>query len=657
MNSIKKIIKNISKTHGIYQFFNDKWIIIYIWKSVNLKSRVSSYFSSKTKLNFAKLKMVKQISDVKTIITNNETESLILETTLIKKHLPKYNILMKDGKNHVYIKITDDVIPKIIKTRFKNWKWEYYGPYTSIWYVNNTLKLIKKIFWYATCNIIFEKNNWIFKIKSSWNTKIPCMDFYTWTCIWPCILLNENILKYLSKIEEIKLFLKWNTKEIIKKLENKMLEKAKQLEFEQAEIIKKNIESINAIQVNQIVREWVNWDFNIINYIEKYDKYFIWFIEIRDSKITGFYNYEIKNELKEEKEEVIKNFIERKFIELKEEYIKNEKMKKYIFIIPFKLEEKINENIEIEVPKIWAKKELLEFCYKNIYEYAHKSHIDSLSTKGFTKQTMQNILDISWFNKINKSIIFECNDISHISWNFTVASRSIIENWKSNTSKYKKFKIKTLENQKIDDFGSMKEIITRRLKEIEKTWKIPDLIVIDGWKWQLSSVNKIIEDEKINSTNKDFLELLKNLQIVSIAKRDEELFVENPLNPPYQGEIENNYSSSSKEKIENCYSSPDKGRLGGVLKIVLKKDSNELRLIQKIRDEAHRFAITFNRDSRIKAMKKNILESLPWFWPKTRSKLLKKYWNVDNINNVPKNELLKLINKNQLETLENHWII
>lgn len=622
MKNIEKILKNISSSPWVYQFLNSAWNIIYIWKSINLKNRVNSYFNSKTKLNFAKIKLVKQIADIKTILTNNETESLILETTLIKKHLPKYNILMKDGKNHIYIKITDETVPRVIKTRFKNWNWEYFWPYTSTNYVNNILKVIKKLFWYITCNIVFENNDWEIKIKSNWNTKFPCIDFYTWTCSWPCKLWKDNIWEYLNRIEEIKLFLKWNINDIVKNLEIKMLKKAKNLEFEQAEILKKYIESINSLKINQIVREWIIWDYSVINYIEKFDNFYIWLIEIKDSKITWFYNFEIKNNLKEEKEEIIKEFIERKFVEIENENIKNKQKNKNIFIIPFNLNQKINNNINIEVAKIWAKKELLDLCYKNIYEYAYKSHIESLSTKWFTKQTMINILDLLWYEKINKSIIFECNDISHISWNYTVASRSIIENWKSNTSKYKKFKIKTLEDQKIDDFWSMKEIITRRLKEIEKTNFIPDLIIIDWWKWQLNSVLKIINNEKNNSDNLDYKNLIEKLQIVSIAKKQEELFV---------------------KWLDNA--------------IILSKDSQELKLIQKIRDEAHRFAITFNRDSRIKAMKKNILESLPWFWVKTRTKLLKKYWNIDNLKNVSNEELLKIINKNQLETLENHWII
>ena len=191
----------------------------------------------------------------------------------------------------------------------------------------------------------------------------------------------------------------------------------------------------------------------------------IWLIEIKESKITWFYNYEIKNELNEEKEEILKNFIERNFIEEKNCEKKN------FFIIPFKIKEKLNQNIILEIPQIWTKKELLDLCYKNIYEYAYKNHLNSLSTKWFSKKTMQNLLDILNYKKINNSIIFECNDISHISWNYTVASRSIIENWKSNTKKYKKFKIKTLSEWKIDDFWALKEIIKRTRRKKEKIIK------------------------------------------------------------------------------------------------------------------------------------------------------------------------------------------
>ncbi len=614
---LENILKNLPKNPWIYQFFNSAWKIIYIWKSVNLKSRVNSYFNGKGKLNFAKQKMVNQICDIRTILTNNETESLILETTLIKKYEPKYNILMKDWKNHIYIKITKELIPQVIKTRFKkNDRATYFWPYISTGYVNNILKLVKKLFWYRSCNINFslkdksgeiEEEN--IELSNIWTTKIPCMDYYIKRCSWPCLKHLSKVKDYKENIKKIEDFLRWNTYKIKQDLEAKMYQNAKELKFEEAQKIKDNLESIKILEQNQIVRDWVDWDYNVINFIEKFERFFIGMIEIKDSKIVGFHNYEIKNSLEEEKEEILKSFIEKVYSE--------ENDPKINYLIPFEIDF-WNIWIKTQTPKIGTKNDLLSLCYKNIYEYAYKSHIDSLSTKGFSKKTMENILASLWYEKINKDLVFECNDISHISWNHTVASRSIIENGKSNSSKYKKFRIKSLEEQKINDFDSMREIMQRRIKEIQKTEYIPDLIIIDGWKWQLSSVNEILQQHI------DEVPLLQNLQLVWLAKREEELFIVKDW------------------KFE---------------KVMLEKNSSELRLVQKIRDEAHRFAITFNRDSRIKAMKKNILEELPWFWPKTRSKIIKKYWNIEKLKQVEKEELKLILNKNQIETLENHSII
>lgn len=625
-NSISLIIKKISKLPWIYQFFDKDSKIIYIWKSVNLKSRVSSYFNDKNKLNFAKKQMVKQIVDIKTIITNNETESLILENTLIKKYKPKYNILLKDDKNHLYVKITNEAIPRIIKTRIKtqgelSWKdnrgypgvksWKYFWPYISTGYVNNILRFLKKSINYRSCNIIFWKeNNKVIIKKTNW-VKIPCIDYYIKTCSWPCLLEDEKTQKYIKDIEKIKDFLKWDFKETTKKLEEDMKIEAKKLNFEKAKEIKDLIESINSLSESQIVRDLVNWDYDIINYIEKYNKTYIWHIEIKDGKIVWFFSYEIKSKLKETIDEKLKIFIERKKVENIHKWIKG------TFVIPTKIE---IEDTKIEVPEIWAKLDLLKLCYKNIYNHAYKKHLDSLSTKWFSKKTMEDLLDIVWYKKINKSLIFECNDISHLSWAHTVASRSVIENWKTNSNKYRKFRIKTLEDYKIDDFASLKEIIERRLNEILKTSIVPDLIIIDWWKGQLSSTIKILNIFKEN--NPEHIEILNKIQIISIAKKEEELFL------PWEKES-----------------------------IILKKDSNKLRLVQKLRDEAHRFAIDFNRKSRIKSMKRNILESLPWFWPITRKKILRSFWSVEKLSDVNKVELAKILNKNQIETLEDHGII
>ncbi|MDP2090032.1 MAG: excinuclease ABC subunit UvrC [Candidatus Gracilibacteria bacterium] len=612
MSNIKTILNQIPKSPGIYKFMDKNDNIIYVGKSVNLKSRVNSYFNGKSKLNFAKQKMVNLICNIDTIVTNNETESLILETTLIKKHLPKYNILMKDGKNHIYIKITDEEYPQVIKTRFKSANYKksnnikkevYFGPYTSTYYVTNILKILKTVFGYG----VGEHN--FFKSKNSYT-----LDKY--------IFRNDYKLSDYHKIlENIKDFLNGNTSKIKQSLEEKMREKAKNLQFEEAQKIKEKLASICILEETQIVREGVTGNYNVINFVEKFDKFHIGMIEIIDGKITGYYNYDIENKLDEDNNEIIKNFIENYIIAPL--VISEEKVSIPTILLPINIDiekDELLQKIKIESPQIGVKKELLDLCYKNIYEYAYKSHMESLSTKGFTKKTMQNLLEILGYKQINKDIIFECNDISHISGNHTVASRSILENGKSNTSKYKKLKIKSLSAGKIDDFNSMREVMTRRLKELEKYNNLPDLIIIDGGKGQLSSVVEIISTSHLTTLLREDGD--KMIQVVGIAKREEELFLPGESNP-----------------------------------ILLKKDSLELRMIQKIRDEAHRFAITFNRDNRIKAMKKNILEELPGFGPKTRKKLLNKYGNVEKLREVGRDELSKILNITQIETLENHGLI
>lgn len=614
-----QILKKLPKQPGIYQFFNSKGEIIYIGKSVNLYSRVHSYFNQKANLNFAKKKMITKICDIKTIIVNNETESLILETTLIKQHSPKYNILMKDDKNHIYIKITSDTYPKVIKTRIapkagvSKYNKNYFWPYISTYYVSNILKILKKYFWYWIANHHF------FNSKQSYN-----LDKYLFE--WNTSHGSAEYIQslYQEKIEQMRKFLNWDFSNIIADLQSKMKQHVEKLQFEQAGEIKKYLESIESLKVTQVVRDGIKWNFDIINSINKYEKHYIWLIKIRNSKIVWYFNFEIENKLEESSEDIMAQFTAQRYIENRAEphtisYLLNQDTHTWIADI----------DAHIEVPQTWTKQDLLKLCYKNIYEYAHNKHLASLSTKWFTKKNMLSLLEKVWYTAINKEVIFECNDISHLSWSHSVASRSIINNWKNDTSKYKKFKIKSLINGKIDDFDSMREIMRRRLQEIEKTQYIPDLIIIDGWKWQLSSVVQVIEDylktpSSLGSSFEKGRSLIKNLQIISIAKREEELF---------------KYTDGIFERF------------------LLEKDTPELRLTQSIRDEAHRFAITFNRDSRISSMKKNMLESIPGIGPKTRKKILTKYGNIEALKDIKKSELEKHFSRTIVQALEDHGLI
>ena len=566
--------------------------------------------------------MVRQIVDIKTILTNNETESLILERSLIKKYKPHYNILLKDDKNYYYIKITAEDFPKIIKTRIK-WKTgKYFWPYTNWYYVWNLLRLTKKIFWYWCYGIYFFRqwktynlDKYIFKN----NKEIEKQN-----------ISEDEIQKfYMKKIIEITAFLKGNVNEACEELTKKMFHHAEKREFEEAAKIKKDIDSLKMTQEEQIVRDFVNGNYDVINILEKYWNTYVGRIEVRDSVIMGYFNYEIENSLWENQNKILKTYIE-------DRYIENLESDPVTFILPYKINN-LFQDIKFEVPKIWGKFDVLRLCYKNLYEFAHKKYLASLSTKWFTKKTMLELLTTLWYEAKNKDILFECNDISHLSGTHTVASRSIIENGKKNPQKYRKFHIKTLDQWKIDDFGSMREIIERRLKELIKLGNLPDLIVIDGWKWQLSAVMKIITEIKENIlentkliqasneriiTENSSLEIIDNIQIVSLAKQEEELF------------------------------------LPGISEsILLSKDSDMLRLVQTLRDEAHRFAITFNRDARSASMKKSMLESIPGIWPVTRKKIMRNFGSIWWIKARDKKEVEEILWKKVTEILEDHGLV
>ncbi|MBW7954864.1 excinuclease ABC subunit UvrC [Candidatus Gracilibacteria bacterium] len=616
MNDLKNILKNIPKLPGIYQFLNKNGKIIYIGKSVKLHSRVNSYFNGTKKLNFAKQKMVGEIYSIKTIITNNGVESLLLETNLIKKHKPKYNILMKDDKNQLYIKITNEIFPKVIKTRIKTNSGIYFGPYISSNYVNNILKILKKIYGYRDNNIKFEKdkNGKIF-IKSLNGAKIPSLEYYIGTCSGPCTLKEENMKKYDEGIENIKKFLSGDFEKLLKDLKIKMLSQANSLNFEEASKTKEYILSIESLKENQIVRDLAGGDQDIINYLEKYDKLYLSKIEVRNQKINGIYNFEIDNKLFEI-DESIRFFIENN-------YLTNSVKLNLILPKKIEIEDDIlkNLNLNIEIPKIGEKTDLLNLAYKNAFEFGYKSHISSLSTKGFTQKNSLDLLNLLGYKQINKNIIFECNDISHIYGSYTTASRSVMEGGKLTLQKYKKFKIKTLNSGEINDYLSHQEIAKRRYLELKKLKNIPDLIIIDGGKGQLSSIFEVLEKTKNEfKDDLEFISILEKLQYISLAEKEEEIFLP-----------------------------------GKKTSIKLDKDDILLKLIQKLRDEAHRFAVNFTQTLRGNKAKKNILEEIPGIGPKTRIKLLKHYGNIDELKED--DFLINTLKKPQIEALKEHGII
>ncbi|MDD2566093.1 MAG: excinuclease ABC subunit UvrC [Candidatus Gracilibacteria bacterium] len=681
MKKLDQILSNIPKTPGIYQMKNSKGGIIYIGKSVNLKSRVNSYFNSQNKLNFAKQKMVEQVADIEIIETKNEIEALVLETNLIKKNRPKYNILMKDDKNLSYIKITSGPIPEVIRTRIKTKDGEYFGPYPSTSNISSILYTIKKIFKIRSCRANFKDiGDGKLAMTGLLGRNAPCLDYYIGLCPAPCILGEKEIEEYQKNISLLKLFMKGNNSEILKTLETQMSEKAKNMEFEEASKIRDQIKSITDLTDKQLARDTIPGDNDIIILYEKYGKIFVGLTEVRNSEISSIVCTKIENEIEDETKIAFCGYLQSRYVgsEINNiTIISNESIEDNVLLEYLK-----TKKIKLEFPSIGPKLDILNFTKNNLLNFAYKEELAEIGKRTLTKQTQLNILKaLGYEAKDNKEITFECYDISHLGGTNTVASKAVIINGKSITSKYKKYKLKTIVSGEINDFKSMEEIMERRTLEGLKLNNFPDLIIIDGGKGQLSSAVKSIKkalviasitmqsnvscDSNLSCHSREIGNPEKDIDIKLIQQNSSVISI------PYAGEksIKNNSSNTIIKEKENlktinlpniCSIAKREEELfipGKSEPIMLAKGSPELSLIQKIRDESHRFAINFNREKRNKEMKKNILEEIPGLGPKTRQKLLKLAGSVDNIIDIPREELEKLLNKNQLEKLEEYGII
>lgn len=581
---------------------NEKDIIVYIGKSNNLKSRVRSYFIDGTSLNFAKKKMVKVIKKIDYIETQTDLEALMLETNLIKKHQPKYNVLMKDGKNLSYIKITDDPIPCITKARFKTEHGEYFGPYSQYFDVWKYVRFIRKLF-------------------RLWNhDKIdkfgpPCLDTYLWICPGHCTGEQWKIALYQERLQEARNFLLWNQDDIIKDFKAKMIQAAWNKNFEEAEEYKKTIEQIEAAGNKQIVRDAIEGDALVVVGLEKYEYNFVSFVEIKQWMITGVHEYRLENPLEEPANTL--------YLQALIQYLSQNKEQTIYTDIPFESDTASllyfqDQKITVKHPARGEKVRILEFAHTNLLNFAFRETMENFKKSTLSKKTMLELMEKLGFDtqslEKKKQIIFECFDISHSHGEHTVASKSVLVNGKPDSKRYKKYRIKTLKTGIIDDFASMDEILTRRTLWAlrgEDPW--PDLVIIDGGKGQLShavaAIKKAADTENI-------------IPIVSLAKRIEEVFLPNNPEPT-----------------------------------LFQKGSPELMLLQKIRDEAHRFAINYNRSSREKSYTKTLLDEIPGIWPVARKKILTAVSKITELSSWTFEKAEKSFGRKIAEALQNHGLI
>ena len=575
---IQRILNTLPKNPGVYRYYNDEGKILYVGKAKNLKNRVKSYFTGKV---FGKTKvLVNKIADIKLIIVPTEQDALLLENNLIKKYRPPYNILLKDDKTYPWICIKKEAFPRVFITRkvIKDGS-VYFGPYTSVKMVYTLLKLINGLFKLRTCNYLLDENN----IKKE-KFKV-CLEFHIGNCLGGCEghELRED---YDKKINQIKNILKGNIKQVKDFLIEQMNNFSDKLEFEDAQLMKESLLQIEDYQnKSTVVSNTIN-NVDVFGLYSDDERYFVNFFKVIDGAIIQSHTAEVKAKLDESKSDILIYYI----LSLREEFNSNSKD----VIIPFELDVQL-DGIKFQVPKVGDKKKLIDLSVRNAKFYGLEKKKSDITPQIPNERILSDLKKKLHLPNLPRHI--ECFDNSNIQGSYPVSACVVFKDGKPSKKDYRHFNIKTVEGP--DDFASMEEVIERRYtRMLQEGLDLPNLIIIDGGKGQLSSSVKSLEK----------LGLSGKIPIVGIAKRLEEIFFPGDQFPIY-----------------------------------IDKRSESLKLIQFLRNEAHRFGITHHRNRRSKAMIISELDSIVGIGVKTRTDLLSIYKSVDNIKKAGINEVTELV--------------
>ena len=602
--NIKEQLKLLPESSGSYQFFDKDNTIIYVGKAKNLKRRVSSYFNKKhdsIKLNV----MVPQIVKIEFIITNSEIEALILESHLIKKYKPKYNVLLKDDKKFPYFLITKEDYPRILVTRKRNknmLEGKYFGPYTNAKSMYTTLDLLKKLFPLKQCKTPKFKDR-------------PCIYYQIGRCLAPCQQLISPD-EYKKLIKNVELFLSGKQMQLVDELKSLMEKYSENQEYEKAAKYRDSyFDVLKTIEKQKVVYENTKINQDIISLSSNDYLGGISVLQIRSGRLTNKKDFEISKNDYDSDEEIISYFIKEYYQMTGNDDIPSE----IIFSNSLNNEDKEmfekwlsskkGEKVIINPGTAKKNDDILELALKNSTYHLEEMKIKSLQEiQNNYNETGSYIKEKLGLNNFPYRV--ECFDISHIQGTNTVASMVSFHNGMPKKSEYKRYKIKTVENGKPDDFQSMREVITRRYSRLLKEGlPFPDLIIIDGGKGQLSSAVSVLEELGV-----------KNQDIVSLAKRIEEVFKPN--------------QSQS---------------------IIFPINSPALFFFQRIRDEAHRFAITFHRNLREKEALHSDLDNIKGLYAKNKKLLIEKYSSVKKISKLTKEELMLLLSKNQAQIIYDYF--
>ncbi len=591
---INIIVKSLPDNPGVYQYYDAEGKIIYVGKAKNLKKRVSSYFIKDQSENGKTQILVKKIVDIKFIIVETELDALLLENNLIKKYQPRYNVLLKDDKTYPWICIKNERFPRVFTTRniIKDGS-VYFGPYASVKVMHTVLDLVKQLFKLRNCNLnLTDQNIRAKKFK-------VCLEYHIGNCKAPCVA-NENEEEYNQTISSIKEIVKGNISTVSKHLKTLLQEHIEKLEFEKAHIIKEKIDALEKFQSKSTVVSPTITNVDVFSISSDEKTAYVNFLKVVNGSIIQGHTIELKKKLDESNQELLALSI----VELRERFHSDAKE----VIVPFEIETEF-PGIDFIIPQRGDKKHLLELSERNVNYYKReKIKQESLiDPERHTKRILEQMKKDLRLTEEPRHI--ECFDNSNFQGTYPVAAMTVFKDCKPSKKDYRHFNIKTVEGA--DDFASMEEIIFRRYKRVqEEKQSMPQLIVIDGGKGQLSAALESL----------DKLGLRGKVAIIGIAKKLEEIYFPNDSIPLY-----------------------------------LDKRSESLKIIQQIRDEAHRFGITHHRSKRDKGTLKTELTEIKGISDTTAQKLLSHFKSVKKVKEATEKELIEIIGKAKAKTIINFY--
>ena len=573
-------VNSLPNNPGVYQFYDSEEKLLYVGKAKNLKKRVSSYFSKKHEYGKTRV-MVKKIVAIKHIVVNTESDALLLENNLIKKHQPRYNVLLRDDKTYPSICIKNELFPRIFMTRnLIHDGSEYFGPYTSVKTVRTLLDLIRSVHPLRTCSHKLTRE----KIKAGKFKKD--LQYHLGNCQGCCQgLLSEK--EYQLRIEKVRQIIKGNFKNSLVQLKSEMKAYANAMEFEKAQSVKEKIQVLENYQAKSTVVNPKITNVDVFSIIDDESYAYINFLQLSHGAIIRSHTLEIKKKLDETKEELLQLAI----FEIRNRFKSNSKE----IYAPFPIA--LDEHVKITVPKLGDKRKIVDLSTRNA-KFFRQERFKQIKITDPDKHTKRIMAQMKADLRLTAAPVhIECFDNSNIQGSNPVAACVVFTNGKPAKKEYRHYNIKTVEGP--DDYASMKEVVYRRYQRlIDENRTLPQLIVIDGGKGQLSAALKSLE----------ILELRGKIAIIGIAKRLEEIYFPDDPIPLY-----------------------------------LDKKSETLRIIQQLRNEAHRFGITFHRNKRSKSAISSELENIEGIGKKTAEQLLKKFKSVKRIKEASIENLSKTI--------------